>query len=75
MSSSHHLRDRERIRFGIAAQAGQIDGQIDLSSAERILELIKTETELDTVTGWDAVLVNNGSVDDLEAQLDRLLGN
>lgn len=32
-----------------------------------------TETQLDAVTDWDAVLTNNGAVDDLAAQLDRLL--
>jgi phosphomevalonate kinase len=33
-----------------------------------------TERELDAVTDWDAVLTNNGSLEDLTRQLDRLLG-
>lgn len=32
-----------------------------------------TERDLDKVTHWDAVFVNNGSIDELEAQLIKLL--
>lgn len=32
-----------------------------------------TERELDSITGWDAVLTNNGSLQELTNQLDHLL--
>jgi phosphomevalonate kinase len=49
------------------------DRSIRAQRGKLVSEDDPTETELDTITEWDAVLYNNGSVEELQQQLNMLL--
>lgn len=49
------------------------DRQVRAERGEIVSEADRTETELDQVTEWDAVLLNNGSAEDLLRQVQKYL--